>query len=105
MKFLPKRIALVALCPSLCAARVAAAEAEATALFEKEIRPLLERQCFQCHSHKADKIKGGLVLDIREAILKGGDTGPAVVPGRPEKSLLLLAVKKDRKSTRLNSSH
>ena len=70
-----------------------AAEAEATALFEKEIRPLLERQCFQCHSHKADKIKGGLVLDIREAILKGGDTGPAVVPGRPEKSLLLLAVK------------
>ncbi len=61
-------------------------------LFEKKIRPLLETNCFACHSHKSGKSKGHLVVDSLGALLKGGDSGPAVVPGQPDKSLLLKAI-------------
>src|SRR6056297_1918272 len=54
--------------------------------FEKEVRPLLIKHCYDCHSAESD-ISGGLGLDSRHAILAGGDTGPALVPGEPEKSL------------------
>ena len=50
---------------------------------------LLDSRCFKCHSHAAGKNKGGLVLDVRAAVLKGGDTGPAVTAGDPQKSLLI----------------
>lgn len=56
--------------------------------FEKKVRPILTESCFDCHSADS-KTAGGLRVDDRAAILKGGDTGPAVVPGDPEKSLLL----------------
>ncbi len=65
---------------------------EQAAFFEQKIRPLLAERCFKCHSHDAEKIKGGLVLDSLAGALKGGDTGPAIVPGQPEKSLLIKAV-------------
>jgi hypothetical protein len=61
--------------------------------FEKKIRPLLVENCYKCHSAGAEKIKGGFLLDTREGMLKGGDTGPAIVPGEPEKSLLIKAVR------------
>ena len=48
--------------------------------FEKNIRPLLVQHCYECHSADSDKLKGGLLLDSREALLLGGDTGPAIVP-------------------------
>src|SRR5437588_4448862 len=60
--------------------------------FDKKIRPLLEVNCFPCHSHKSGKSKGHLVVDSLGALLKGGDSGPALVDGQPEKSLLLKAV-------------
>jgi hypothetical protein len=60
--------------------------------FEKKVRPLLEANCFGCHSHKSGKSKGHLVVDTLGALLKGGDSGPALVPGRPDKSLLVKAV-------------
>src|SRR3989442_1652888 len=60
--------------------------------FEEKIRPILADNCFKCHSHEAKKVKGGLMLDSREAALTGGDTAPAVVPGDPGKSLLIEAV-------------
>ena len=60
--------------------------------FEKSVRPLLEEHCVQCHSASKGKTKGGLALDNASAVLKGGDTGPALVPGSPEKSLLIKAV-------------
>ena len=60
--------------------------------FAEKIRPILQDNCYKCHSHSAEKIKGGLVLDSRDAVLSGGDTGPAIVPGDPEKSLLIEAV-------------
>src|SRR5207244_5412635 len=61
--------------------------------FEKNIRPVFVDRCYKCHSHDAEKIKGGLLLDTREGLLKGGDTGPAIVPGDPDKSLLIKAVR------------
>jgi hypothetical protein len=59
--------------------------------FEKEVRPLLVEQCQKCHGDK--KPKGGLRLTSREALLKGGDSGPAAVAGKPEDSLLIRAVR------------
>ena len=63
------------------------------AFFETHIRPLLVRHCYECHSGASNQIKGGLRLDFREAVLKGGESGPALVPEHPDDSLLLSAVK------------
>ena len=60
--------------------------------FEKSIRPVLENSCLRCHSSQGEKVRGGLLLDSRELILAGGDSGPAIVPGAPESSLLLTAM-------------
>jgi mono/diheme cytochrome c family protein len=65
----------------------AAAQAE---LFEGKVRPILAASCLSCHSSSA---AGGLRLDSREGLLKGGEAGPAIVVGEPEKSLLLSAVR------------
>lgn len=64
--------------------------------FEKKVRPLLVERCHSCHSTKAKKQRGNLSLDSRAAILRGGDTGPALVPGRPEASLLIRAVRYEK---------
>jgi hypothetical protein len=68
-------------------------EDDGMSFFEKRIRPVLAEHCYSCHSEKADKLKGGLLLDTKAGVLKGGDTGPAVIPGHPEKSLLLKALR------------
>src|SRR5438093_7952567 len=60
--------------------------------FEKKIRPVLVENCFGCHSDKAPKLKGSLKLDSRAAILKGGDSGPAVALDAPDQSLILRAI-------------
>ncbi len=70
-----------------------AAAAEDTAFFESKIRPVLVKHCYECHSTESGKSKGGLMLDTKPTIRAGGDTGPAVVPGDPAKSLLLTAIK------------
>ncbi|MHA3771287.1 DUF1553 domain-containing protein [Verrucomicrobiota bacterium sgz303538] len=59
--------------------------------FQQRVWPLLDRACVKCHG--VEKQKGGLRLDSREAALKGGDTGPAVVPGKPQESLLLTLIR------------
>ena len=62
--------------------------------FEKKIRPVLSESCYQCHSAKAKRPAGGLLLDSRDAMLKGGASGqPAIVPGDVEKSLLIKAIR------------
>ncbi len=61
--------------------------------FEKKVRPLLIERCHECHSATAKKLKGGLYLDSRAGLLKGGDTGPAIVAGSAEKSLLVKAIR------------
>jgi mono/diheme cytochrome c family protein len=70
-------------------AAAAGAQDERAEFFEKRIRPILVARCFECHT--TTKL-GGLRVDSRQALLKGGDTAPAVVPGKPEESLMFLAV-------------
>ena len=74
---------------------VHAAEPSASELefFEEKIRPILARQCYSCHSDREGKTRGGLALDSRAAILKGGNSGPLFVEGNPEDSLLIRAVR------------
>src|SRR5258707_15822982 len=59
-------------------------------VFEKTIRPILAARCYECHG-TADKPKGGLRLDTVAGLKKGGDSGPAFVPGKPEQSLIIQA--------------
>jgi hypothetical protein len=66
-----------------------------TAHFETHVRPLLVERCFGCHSEQAKKSKGGLQLDNRAAVLKGGDSGPAIVVGKPAESLLIKSVRRE----------
>ena len=61
--------------------------------FEKNIRPVLVEHCYECHSEEKGKSKGELTLDTREGIRAGGDRGPAVVPGKPDESILINAIR------------
>jgi hypothetical protein len=61
--------------------------------FEKKIRPVLVDSCYSCHSAEAKSVKGSFRLDTKELLLRGGDTGPAIVPGDPDKSLLIKAIR------------
>jgi hypothetical protein len=65
--------------------------AEQVAFYEKQVLPILKEHCLKCHSEK--KARGNLRLDSRSAVLKGGDLGPAVVPGKPDASPLVKAVR------------
>jgi uncharacterized protein DUF1549/cytochrome c len=76
----------------LNAPRVLAENPESLAFFESRIRPILIDKCYSCHSSGAAKIKSGLRLDSLEGMLKGGDSGPAIVPGKPGESVLLQAI-------------
>jgi hypothetical protein len=75
------------------AAEVDQANKEGVEFFEKRIRPVLVDKCYKCHAADSEKVKGGLLLDTRSGIRRGGDTGPAVVPGDGAKSLLLTAIR------------
>jgi hypothetical protein len=64
------------------------------AFFEKKIRPLLLERCYECHSQESDDLGGGLRLDHRQGWEVGGDLGPAIVPGKPDESLFIKAVRR-----------
>jgi len=72
--------------------RVAIPE-EQLAFFESRIRPLLIAKCYACHSQDSDEVQGRLLVDSAPTLLRGGESGPAVVPGSPDRSLLLEAVR------------
>jgi len=75
-----------------------ASAAEDIEFFESKIRPVLAKNCYKCHSAEAaneGKLKASLLLDSRDGIRKGGDSGPAVVPGDTSKSLLLKALRQE----------
>lgn len=78
----------------LCATSTLAEEkptVEQRRFFEEKVRPLLVERCFRCHGEK--KHEGSLRLDARQTIVAGGDSGPAIVPGKPDESLLIEAVR------------
>ena len=66
---------------------------EQVEFFEKKIRPVLVEHCYECHSAQSEKLKGKLLLDNKEASLKGGESGPAIVPGNPDASLVVQALR------------
>jgi mono/diheme cytochrome c family protein len=87
----PGRIGILVAC--LAAAARAQSAPDDEDFFEKRVRPIFVRHCFDCHGAGAPKPKGGLRLDSRDGLLKGGSQGPSVVPGDPARSLLVRAVR------------
>ncbi|HBN75587.1 MAG TPA: xanthan lyase, partial [Planctomycetaceae bacterium] len=69
------------------------AEQSEVEFFEKKIRPVLVKHCYECHSVEASAVKGGLLLDSREGLLAGGDSGPSLVPGKSAESTLIESLK------------
>ena len=67
--------------------------AEQAAFFESKVRPLLFKHCYECHSGRSEKVKGGLRIDGHPWIAKGGESGTLIVPGNPERGLLMEAIK------------
>lgn len=80
--------------PSLVADETAPSEA-GIEFFEQKIRPVLLQHCYECHSGDAKSVKGGLLLDTREAVRAGGDSGAAVIPKNIDESLLISAMRHD----------
>lgn len=66
---------------------------EQIAFFERRIRPLLVKHCYECHSSDSDNLQGGLLVDSKPTLWRGGDSGPALIPGDTKHSLLLKAVR------------
>ena len=80
---------------------VISAQAADEKLFVEKVRPVLEGHCYKCHSHESGKSKGGLLLDSGAAILAGGDDGAVIVPGKPEESLLVKAIRQEDEDTKM----
>ncbi len=91
MRFVPVPLLLAAALP-LAAADMTPVQ---RAFFEAKIRPALVKYCYECHSQTADKVGGNLLLDAAPEMLAGGDSGPALVPGEPDASLIVQAVRYD----------
>ncbi len=92
---------LLLLAGRTCAIHAAEPPAEAVEFFEQKIRPILVTHCSECHSRDSKKRQGGLLLDSRDGWMRGGDSGAVIVPGDPEKSLLILAVRQTDKDLRM----
>lgn len=87
-------IALLSVCLLLLAAKTCGAdETKGIEFFEQHIRPVLVKHCYECHSAESEPVQGGLRVDTRAALLKGGDNGPAIVPGSADRSLLIQALR------------
>ena len=86
-------LVLLALFAAVAAHAVDQPNPEQIDFFEKKIRPILAENCYKCHSIEQGKSKGDLTLDTRDGVLKGGEDGPVIAPGDPEKSLLVKAIR------------
>ena len=89
-----KIIALAALCPLPDALASEAIEPDELAFFESRIRPILVENCYKCHSVEAEKLRGGLFLDSKPGLLRGGESGPAIIPGNAGQSRLINMVRR-----------
>lgn len=97
---LSARFAGISLLAALAAAGLSATPDRAPAIspadlqfFEAKVRPVLIQNCYKCHSKEADKVRGGFALDTRAGLLQGGNSGPVIVPGDPNASLLIQAIR------------
>ncbi|MBL9116877.1 MAG: PSD1 domain-containing protein [Verrucomicrobiaceae bacterium] len=68
---------------------------EQRTFFESRIRPVLVKHCYECHSQQSTKIGGKLLLDAPSEMIAGGESGPALLPGKPDESLIVQAVRYD----------
>jgi hypothetical protein len=93
MRFSRNLLLFTALLAGVLCAVPSARSQEGIDFFERKIRPVLVQHCYECHSIAAKKHKGDLYLDSKEGLLQGGETGPAIVPGKPDKSLLIKAIR------------
>ncbi len=80
---------------SVIAARAADMTPDQRAFFESKIRPVLVKQCYECHSQGAKKLGGKLLLDAPSEMIVGGESGPSLIPGKPDESLIVQAVRYD----------
>ena len=96
-------ICLITIC---LASPLTAEELDASSLefFEAKVRPLLVVHCYECHSEdaaKAENLQGGLRLDNRAGVLQGGESGPVIVPGKPDESVLIKSVRYSDKALQM----
>ena len=77
----------------VCGGDASLDDKSADTFFAKQVLPILRQHCYECHSHEAGEASGGLVLDSRSGWSKGGESGPAVLPRKPDESLLITAVR------------
>src|ERR1700683_4566409 len=82
-------------------ARAVDANGAGVEYFEKNVRPVLADNCYRCHSNSATKVRGDLYLDSVSGILKGGEGGPVIVPGDPDHSPLISAIRREDKDTQM----
>ena len=92
---------LIAVCLMLPLVLAQSAAADEQDFFKQRVQPLLERRCYECHSHRAKELQGSLMLDSRSGWVKGGDTGSAILPGKPDESLLIKAVRRNSKDLQM----
>ena len=95
-------VALLAAAPSAVVGQTSPRDAALIDFFEKKIRPVLVENCLKCHGET--KANAKLRLDSKIAVLKGGVSGPAIVPGDPEKSLLIHVIRRDEGFPRMPKS-
>jgi cytochrome c553 len=88
-----------------CLAAVSAVADRAESVFESRIRPIFVDRCYSCHSAGAEKVKGGLLLDHQNTAMAGGDSGVVIVPGAPDKSRLVTAVRWTDKDLQMPPKH
>lgn len=93
----PGTLPITIVCACICFSPLAlqAEEQSDIEFFRSRIEPLLNEKCLSCHSHNARQMESGLTLDSKSGWVAGGDRGPAIVPGKPEDSLLIQAVRYD----------
>src|SRR4051794_2340844 len=88
-----KRLSLTTILLFLLTGPVLAQDADDALTFEKHVRPLLKAYCFDCHG-EGEKLKGGLDLRLRRLLVQGGKSGPALLPGKRDESLLYERISK-----------
>ena len=93
MKKIGYTLIVIWVASSTCGFRALAQSNPKVEFFESKIRPVLVQHCYECHAAESKTLRGGLLVDSRQGLLLGGESGAAVVPGKPEESRLISALR------------